>query len=91
MTSIVELYQHQLDEVLKWQRVANDLWLENLKLQALVQEYRELVLLNPLNTLPESQSPQAKQWYAKARVLEQRALESSNAHENRPEADAKIN
>lgn len=45
------------------------------ELEALVRDYDGLLLLNPLNMLPESASLQAKKWYAKAKQLQERKRE----------------
>lgn len=42
------------------------------ELEQVVRDYDGLLLLNPLNILPESVSPQAKKWFAKARELQER-------------------
>lgn len=45
------------------------------ELEQLVRDYDGLLLLNPLNMLPESASLQAKKWYAKAKQLQERKRE----------------
>lgn len=72
LAELSTIYQLALERVDILELQVNALHERSAELEQLVRDYDALLLLNPLNILPESASPQAKKWFAKARGVQER-------------------
>lgn len=75
LAELSTVYQSTVERVDILELQVNALHEREAELETLVRDYDGLLLLNPLNILPESASSQARRWYAKVLKLQERKRE----------------